>query len=106
MQQDAYSDEVFKGMAFSDEEDKLWDVEVPRLILYIKEGCPFCEKVEAFADEAGIPLMFRDIAEPAYREELLEVGGKVQVPFLVDEARGVAMYESEDIIAYLEEHYA
>jgi glutathione S-transferase len=38
-------------------------------------------------------------------EELRERGGKVQVPYLVDPERDVEMYESEDIIAYIQEHY-
>ena len=33
-------------------------------------------------------------------------GGKQQVPYLIDEARGIEMYESEDIVDYLREHYA
>ncbi|GIW69037.1 MAG: hypothetical protein KatS3mg100_531 [Candidatus Parcubacteria bacterium] len=83
-----------------------FEAEIPQLVLYVKEGCPFCAKVERFADDAGIPLMYRDITDPANGERLLRLGGKRQVPFLVDEARGVQMYESDDIIAYLEEHYA
>jgi glutathione S-transferase len=34
--------------------------------------------------------------------ELLQKGGKYQVPFLVDSENNVSMYESEDIISYLE----
>lgn len=29
-----------------------------------------------------------------------------QVPYLVDTRREMAMYESDDIVEYLEEHYA
>ena len=36
----------------------------------------------------------------------MEKGGKRQVPFLVDDERGVSMYESADIIAYVKEHYS
>lgn len=53
------------------------------------------------------PLTTKDITEnPADRDELLAKGGKLQVPFLVDEAHGVAMYESLDIIGYLQKTYA
>ena len=38
-----------------------------------------------------------------YLDELMEKGGKRQVPFLVDEENGVSMYESDDICRYLEE---
>jgi glutathione S-transferase len=36
---------------------------------------------------------------------MLELGGEDQIPFLVDTARDVTMYESDDIVDYLEEHY-
>jgi len=38
--------------------------------------------------------------------ELIARGGKRQVPYLVDETQGVEMYESDDIIAHLQKHYA
>lgn len=41
-------------------------------------------------------------ADEEMREKLLELGGKTQVPFLVDTVSGVMMYESADIITYLE----
>jgi glutathione S-transferase len=47
----------------------------------------------------------RDIALPEYEKELMDKGGKLQVPFLVDEERGVSMYESDDIIEYLFEYH-
>lgn len=37
---------------------------------------------------------------------LEKLGGKQQVPFLVDTENGEMMYESDDIVAYLEENYA
>ncbi|MBI1956846.1 MAG: glutathione S-transferase N-terminal domain-containing protein [Candidatus Niyogibacteria bacterium] len=73
------------------------------LILYVKTRCPFCEKVLRRARELGIALKEHNIAEPRYLEELMQKGGKRQVPFLVDEERAVSMYESDDIVRYLEE---
>jgi glutathione S-transferase len=35
----------------------------------------------------------------------VERGGKMQVPFLVDPNTDSAMYESDDIVAYLEAQY-
>ena len=40
------------------------------------------------------------------RRELLELGGRAQVPFLVDPSTGVRMYESADIIDYVASRYA
>ncbi|OGZ11663.1 MAG: hypothetical protein A3D67_00530 [Candidatus Lloydbacteria bacterium RIFCSPHIGHO2_02_FULL_51_22] len=72
------------------------------LILYVKTHCPFCEKVLARAKELGITLEERNIAQAQYLDELMEKGGKRQVPFLVDETHDMSMYESDDIVEYLE----
>ncbi|MBI1999309.1 MAG: glutathione S-transferase N-terminal domain-containing protein [Parcubacteria group bacterium] len=75
------------------------------LILYTRTGCPFCEKVKAALAALGLSYDERNIADPALLQELLRRGGKRQVPFLIDEKTGKAMYESDDIIRYLEERY-
>ncbi len=76
------------------------------LILYTKQTCAYCHKVRNFAIVEGIALEQRDIhADPASLSELIELGGKRQVPYLVDQARGVSMYESDDIVSYLKENY-
>jgi glutathione S-transferase len=53
--------------------------------------------------EAKIEFEARTITNPTYREELLQKGGNLQVPFFVDTDNDVAMYESDDIIQYLKE---
>lgn len=76
------------------------------MILYHKPHCPYCIKVLTFAQQHGITFELRDItADPAIAQELIDRGGKRQVPYLVDESRGVEMYESGDIVAYLQQHY-
>lgn len=75
------------------------------LKLYYKPTCPFCQKVLEAADSLGVEFDLLDIADdPALAEELIARGGKRQVPYLVDPERGVEMYESDDIIAYIKEH--
>ncbi len=71
------------------------------LKLYTYEHCPFCEKVRrAFAD-MGIDYDEIDAERGTDGSlQLLELGGKQQVPFLVDEEEGIFMYESDDIISY------
>ena len=71
------------------------------LILYVKTGCPWCQKVLDFATENGIQFELRNIAEQPVAEELIKRGGKRQVPYLVDEKNAKEMYESADIIEYL-----
>jgi glutathione S-transferase len=34
-----------------------------------------------------------------------KLGGKTQVPLLVDQQKGLTLYESEEILKYLEENY-
>ncbi len=71
------------------------------LELFILENCPYCRKVMAFMDENGMEYKKIDISEKASEESLIHIGGKRQVPFLVDKDRNVQMYESNDIIEYV-----
>jgi len=71
------------------------------LTLYYFNGCPYCNKVFRYMEQKGINIPSRNIYEDedAYRT-LKEVGGKIQVPCLMIDGR--AMYESEDIIRWME----
>ncbi len=71
------------------------------LDLYVLENCPYCQKVLAFLDEIDIPYKKIDIKFQPNEETLIKLGGKRQVPFLVDNDRNIQMYESGDIIEYL-----
>ena len=71
--------------------------------LYIMPTCPYCHKVLNYLSKRGIELPMRDITSDADAERtLVAVGGKRQVPCLFID--GAPLYESDDIIAYLEEH--
>lgn len=77
------------------------------LTLYYKPSCPFCQRVLEMAENLKVDLDLQDVSDDdAVLAELLEKGGKQQVPFLVDTEKSISMYESNDIIAYLREHYA
>ncbi len=67
--------------------------------LYYKKSCPFCVKVLRFMEENKITLDLRNTLEPGIQDDLVRIGGKKQVPCLVVDGR--ALYESDDIIAYL-----
>ena len=69
--------------------------------LYVKPGCPFCEKVLQVVGEHNIPMEIKETTTDGVVEELIEHGGKRQVPYLIDSAAGTAMYESDEIITYL-----
>lgn len=73
--------------------------------LYIRRECPFCKKVLDFMNKEDIALPTMDITEwPNAENDLVNLGGKLQVPCL--DINGHALYESDDIIAYLKEHKA
>ena len=69
--------------------------------LFILETCPYCRKVMNFLDENGIKYNKVDIKDKASEDALIQMGGKRQVPFLVDTDRNIQMYESDDIIEYI-----
>lgn len=73
----------------------------PKLELFYKVGCPWCEKVFSYMRENDITVdATYDIYDgDANRERLIEVGGKQQVPCLIID--GKPLYESSDIIDYL-----
>lgn len=78
---------------------------MPDLVLYKKDSCPFCQKVLRFMASRGIELPMRDTAlELGARDELVEKGGKGQVPCLFIDGR--ALYESDDIVTWLGKNFA
>lgn len=75
-----------------------------KLTLYIMNTCPFCRKVLNFIEENKIEgIEVKDIiGNEQNQKELVEIGGKDQVPMLVIGEK--PMYESSDIIDYLKEN--
>ena len=76
------------------------------LTLYYKPTCPYSQRVLGEAELLNISFRLKDIRDEVLCEELIAVGGRKQTPCLVDEVRGLTMYESQDIIDYLYEYYA
>lgn len=72
------------------------------LLLYKMEGCPYCEKVLKHLDEQNITYRALDVADPVNFDELLHLGGKDQVPFLVDTENNATLYDSSKIIDYVD----
>ena len=74
------------------------------LVLYQFERCPFCVMVMDYLKGRRIKIPTRDIlTDPGSLEELIRIGGKRQVPCLIID--GKALYESEDIIQWFEDHW-
>jgi glutaredoxin len=81
-----------------------------KLSLYHFSSCPFCIKVRHEMARLSLPITLREAQHNIkQRDELLKGGGKVQTPCLqiVDEHGNIQwMYESKDIIKYLQYHFS
>lgn len=75
-----------------------------KLELFKRDTCPYCVRVMHAIEESGrTDIEYHDItASEADRARLVEVGGKQQVPCLFID--GKPLYESSDIIAWLQAH--
>jgi len=82
------------------------DEETAKLTLYQFQSCPFCVKVRMNMKRQGLTIKTKDAKRSdEARGELLVGGGKLKVPCLkIENEAGETtwMYESSDIIAYLE----
>lgn len=76
------------------------------LELYNFEASPYCRKVRERLNVLNLDVIVHSVAKNGIRRpELVALGGKMQVPYLVDPNTGAALYESADIITYLERTY-
>ena len=98
-----------KGIVRSAEAQRQVDRECGQLALYHFKTCPFCIKVRREMARLSLPIPLRDAQhDPEHREALLQGGGKVQTPCLrITDAQGQVqwMYESNDIIQYLQQRF-
>ena len=85
------------------------DQQTASLKLYQYEACPFCVKVRRAMKRNSLNIETRDVKRSDdAREELLAGGGSLKVPCLrIEEDQGGSrwMYESADIIEYLEQQF-
>ena len=85
------------------------DAETKGFALYQYPGCPFCVKVRRAMKRASLNIELLDPrASEECGKELTEGGGRLKTPCLRYEEDGETrwMYESSDIIAYLESRFA
>jgi glutathione S-transferase len=77
-----------------------------RLELYNFEASPYCRKVREVLVELNLDCVVRNVAKKSSRRSrLIERGGKMMVPYLIDPNTNTEMYESDDIVAYLRATY-
>ena len=75
------------------------------LTLYQFDSCPFCIKVNHYLTQNSIRIPTKNtMTNPDAKAELMQIGGKTQVPCLVID--GKALYESDDIINWFEQNYS
>jgi glutaredoxin len=78
-----------------------------RFSLYHFNACPFCVKVRRHLHHKAINIELRDAKNNlGHKQTLIEEGGKHKVPCLRIEQKNSQvtwLYESNDIIAYLDE---
>jgi glutathione S-transferase len=80
---------------------------VEALELYSFEASPFCRLVREALCELELKYLLHNVAKgSARREEFIQRSGKMQVPYLVDPNTGAQLFESAEIIDYLNETYA
>ncbi|MCW8886022.1 MAG: glutathione S-transferase N-terminal domain-containing protein [Motiliproteus sp.] len=88
------------------EQQSLVDNQTANLALYQYQACPFCVKVRRSMKRHSLNIELRDVKrDQTFREELVEQGGQLKVPCLKiidDDGESRWMYESNDIISYLE----
>jgi glutathione S-transferase len=77
------------------------------LELYGFESSPFCRIVREVLCSLELPYLLHNVARRSpKREAFVKRSGKMMVPYLVDPNTDRAMFESADIVRYLQETYA
>jgi len=77
------------------------------LELWSFEASPFCRLAREALSSLEIPYVLHNVAKGSGRRDAFVArAGKMMVPYLVDPNTGAGMFESADIVAYLEETYA
>ncbi len=93
----------------SQQEQALLDDKTSYLALYQFHSCPFCIITRRTMRRLGLNIELRDAQnDPQWRQELIEQGGKRQVPCLRirnEDGKVEWLYESKDIKRYLEQKY-
>ncbi|GAD80220.1 glutaredoxin family protein [Vibrio ezurae] len=98
-----------KGVQRTTEAQQSADTKAKDLTLYQFEACPFCVKVRRELKRQSINIELKDAKDDSQaREELQVGGGRIKVPCLKITADGKEtwMYESSDIITYLQKEFA
>jgi glutathione S-transferase len=76
------------------------------LELWSFEACPYCRLVREVLCELEVPYVLHNVARAsAQRGEFTALSGRMMVPYLADPNTGRRLFESADIVRYLEATY-
>ena len=93
-----------KGTTFDETKFKK---DMKPLLFYGYEASPFCKIVRERLVELEIPHLQKTCGRgSSKRQELFEKTGRFQVPYLEDPNNNISLFESADIIDYLNEKYS
>ena len=99
-----------KGIVRDSAAQQAVDARTAQMALYHFPTCPFCLKARRTMHRLSLNIDLRNAQhDPAHRQDLLAGGSKIQTPCLrITDAQGQStwLYESRDIIAYLEREFA
>ncbi|MBT5954073.1 glutaredoxin [bacterium] len=90
------------------ENQKIVDQQTKFLTLYQFHLCPFCVRVRRHIKRLNLRIKCKDAKRDSIaRNELKEGGGKIKVPCLKIELNDTVtwLYESKDIIKYLDKEF-
>jgi len=92
----------------TDAEQQAAEEKARKLSLYQFYACPFCVKTRRVIHRLNLPIETRNAQAGIFREELQNEGGQIKVPCLrIEDGENVRwMYESADIIDYLQQNFA
>ena len=98
-----------RGLQRSTADQQQIDEQTRNLVMYQFLTCPFCIRTRRAIKRLSLNIETRDaLRHPPSRQELLQGGGQIKVPCLrISDAQGNDewMYESSDIIHYLQENF-
>lgn len=73
-------------------------------ILYIKDGCPYCEEAMEFLDDHGVTYELKEVLnDPRAFEEMRRKSGQSKAPTLDFEGKILADFGVEELPGFLRE---
>ena len=76
-------------------------------ILYVKRGCPYCQKAKSFLEQEQVEYQEVEVrSDPAAMQKLEEVSGQTKTPTLVWNGDVLSNFGVEELPSFLVQHRA